>query len=59
MVVKRGKVVKIDEMLLPAGHTADIQISYKYLGILQSHGNYNENLSKIATSKYHQRTIRS
>uniref|UniRef100_A0A8C4WGB1 Reverse transcriptase domain-containing protein n=1 Tax=Gopherus evgoodei TaxID=1825980 RepID=A0A8C4WGB1_9SAUR len=55
MVVKRGKVVKTDGVELPAGHIADIQTNYKYLGVPQSHGNHDEEARKSATSKYHQR----
>ena len=55
MVVKRGKVVKTDGVELPAGHITDIQTSYKYVGIPQSHGNHDEEVRKTATSEYHQR----
>ncbi|XP_050771922.1 LOW QUALITY PROTEIN: adhesion G protein-coupled receptor E3-like [Gopherus flavomarginatus] len=38
------KVVTSDEVELPAGHIADIQTSYKYLGVPQSHGKHNEEI---------------
>ena len=55
MIAKRGKVIKTDSLELPVGHIADIQTSYKYLDIPQSHGNHDEEARKTATSKYHQR----
>ena len=55
MIARRGKVIKTDGLELPAGHIADIQTSYKYLGIPQSHGNHDEEARRTATSKYHQR----
>ena len=42
MVARRGKVIKTDGLELPAGRIADIQTSYKYLGIPQSHGNHDK-----------------
>ena len=47
--------IKTDGSELPADHFADIQTSYKYLGIPQSHGNHDDEARKTATSKYHQR----
>ena len=55
MIAGRGNVIKTDGLELPAGHIADIQTSYKYLGIPQLHGNHDEEARKTATSKYHQR----
>ena len=55
MIARRRKMIKTDGLELPAGHIADIQTSYKYLGIPQSHGNHDEEARKTATSKYHQR----
>lgn len=39
MVTKRGKMLRIKGTELPEDHIADIQDSYKYLGILQANGN--------------------
>lgn len=47
MIVKRGKVVKINGLKLLADHIADIQTSYKYLG---THGNHDEEVRKTATA---------
>ena len=55
MIARKGKVIKTDGLELPAGHIADMQTSYKYLGIPQLHGNHDEEGRKRATSKYHQR----
>ena len=54
MIARGGKVIKTDGLELPVGHIADIQTSYNYLGIPQSHGNHDEE-ARTATSKYHQR----
>lgn len=51
IVVKGGKVFKTDGTELPA----DIQTSYKYLGIPQSHRNIVMKQGRQPTSKYHQR----
>ena len=37
---------------LPEGITADVQDSYKYLGIPQADGNREETTKKSATAKY-------
>ena len=47
MIAKRGKVIKTDGLELPAGHIADIETSYKYLGIPQSHGNHEEEAETV------------
>lgn len=51
-VVNRGKLIKVDGVEAPAGHIIDIQTTYKYLGIPQTHGNNKEKARKTATSKY-------
>ena len=51
MIARRGKVIKTDGLELPAGHIADIQTSYKYLGIPQLHGNHDEEARKKARSR--------
>ncbi|KAF7646703.1 hypothetical protein LDENG_00183640 [Lucifuga dentata] len=38
MVAKRKKVVRTEGVELPEGRIADIQDSYKYLGIPQTNG---------------------
>ena len=53
IIARRGKVIKTDGLELPAGHIADMQTSYKYLGIPQS--NHDQEEKRTATSKYHQR----
>ena len=57
MIARRGKVIKVaDGLELPADHIADIQTSYKYLGIPQSH---DEEARKTETARYHRRVRRS
>ena len=55
MVTKRGKVVRTEGVSLPEGTIADIEESYKYLGIPQANGNLEEVTRKAATAKYLQR----
>ena len=55
MIARKGKVIKTNGLELPAGHIAEIQTSYKYLGIPPLHGNHDEEARRTATSKYHQR----
>uniref|UniRef100_A0A669EZW7 Reverse transcriptase domain-containing protein n=1 Tax=Oreochromis niloticus TaxID=8128 RepID=A0A669EZW7_ORENI len=55
MVTKRGKVVRTEGIELPEGNIADIEDSYKYLGIPQANGNHEEAARKAATTKYLQR----
>ena len=55
MIPREVKVIKTDGLELQAGRIADIQTSYKYLGIPELHGNHDEGARKTATSKYHQR----
>lgn len=38
-------------MNLPSRHIADIQASYEYFGIPQSHGNYDEEARKTTSLK--------
>ena len=45
-------MIKTEEAELPEGSTADIQDSYKYLGILQENENYEEATWMSATTKY-------
>lgn len=53
-----GWVIKTDRVELPAGHIAEIQTNYEYLGIPQLHGNYDEEARKTAISMYHQEILR-
>lgn len=53
-----GWVIKIDRVELAAGHIAEIQTNYKYLGIPLSHGNYEKEARKTAISVYHQKIMR-
>ncbi|XP_039892266.1 uncharacterized protein LOC120736309 [Simochromis diagramma] len=55
MVTKRGKVVGTKGIKLPKSNIADTEDSYKYLGIPQANGNYEEAARKAATTKYLQR----
>uniref|UniRef100_A0A3B3HDB2 HAT C-terminal dimerisation domain-containing protein n=1 Tax=Oryzias latipes TaxID=8090 RepID=A0A3B3HDB2_ORYLA len=55
MVTKRGKVVHTGGVSLPEGTIADIEDSYKYLGIPQANGNLEQATRKAATAKYLQR----
>ncbi|KAF7650746.1 hypothetical protein LDENG_00121320 [Lucifuga dentata] len=55
MVTKRGKVVRTEGVELPEGRIADIQDSYKYLGIPQDNGSHDEDARRSATAKYLQR----
>ena len=48
-MIARG-VIKTDGLELPASHIAEIQTSYKYLGIPQSHANHGKEARKITTS---------
>ena len=45
-------MIKTGGLKLPAGHIVDIQTGYKYLDILRSHGNHDEETRKTTTSKY-------
>ncbi|KAI3356768.1 hypothetical protein L3Q82_003449 [Scortum barcoo] len=55
MVTKRGRVVRTEGVRLSDGNIADIEDSYKYLGIPQANGNLEEVARKSATAKYLQR----
>ncbi|KAK7930440.1 hypothetical protein WMY93_006835 [Mugilogobius chulae] len=55
MVTKRGKVIHTEGVSLPDGTIADIEDSYKYLGIPQANGNLEQATRKAATAKYLQR----
>ncbi|KAJ0055988.1 hypothetical protein NL108_017219 [Boleophthalmus pectinirostris] len=55
MVTKRGKVVHTEGVALPEGTTADVEDSYKYLGIPQANGSLEEVTRKAAMAKYLQR----
>ncbi|XP_051931065.1 uncharacterized protein LOC127607055 [Hippocampus zosterae] len=55
MVTKRGRVVRTEGVSLPEGTIADIEDSYKYLGIPQANGNLELATRKAATAKYLQR----
>ncbi|WP_175564860.1 hypothetical protein, partial [Escherichia coli] len=55
MITKRGRVVRTEGVELPEGSIADVEGSYKYLGIPQANGNQEEAARKAATAKYLQR----
>lgn len=49
MIVRKSREGGFEQ---PGGHKADIQDNYRYLlGILQSHGNHDEEARKTATAK--------
>ena len=52
MVSKRGKTVTNKGVELPGGNIADVQDSYKYLGIPQANGIHEEAARQSATAKY-------
>ncbi|TWW78234.1 hypothetical protein D4764_11G0003550 [Takifugu flavidus] len=52
MISRRGKVITTDGVELPEGNIADLQDSYKYLGIPQANGNHEEAARRPATAKY-------
>lgn len=52
MVSKRGKMIRTEGVELPESSIADVQDSYKYLGVLQANGNHEEVARKSATAKY-------
>ena len=55
LIVNRGKTARTQGIDLPQGHIADVAESYKYLGILQSHGNHDEEVRRKAVSEYRKR----
>lgn len=55
MVTKRGKVVHTEGVSLAEGTIADMEDSYKYLGIRQANSNLEEATRNTATAKYLQR----
>ena len=58
LIVNRGKVKSTCGISLPEGQIDDIDESYKYLGILQSFSNNNEEVRCKATSEYRNRVRR-
>ena len=58
LIVNRGKVKSTSGINLPEGQIDDIDESYKYLGILQSFGNNDEEIRCKATSEYRNRMRR-
>ena len=55
LVTKRGHVIRTNGIGLPDGHIDDIQEHYKYLGVLQSYGNHNEEVRTKAIREYKKR----
>lgn len=51
MVTKRGKVVRTKGIALPEGDIAEIEDSYKYLGIPQQMGTTKTPLGKLQPTK--------
>ena len=58
LIVSRGKVKNTSGINLPGGRIDDIDESYKYLGILQSFGNNDEEVRCKAISEYRNRVRR-
>ena len=59
LIVNRGKVKSTSGISLPEGQIDDIDESYKYLGILQSFGNNDEEGRCKATSEYRNQVRRA
>ena len=57
-IVNKGKVKSTSGVSLPESQIDDIDESYKYLGILQSFSNNNEEVCCKATSEYGNRVKR-
>lgn len=55
MATKRGKIVQAEGIALPEGRIADIEDSYKYLGVPQPHSNHEKATREAATAEYLQR----
>ena len=55
LIVYRGKVKRTSGISLPEGQIDDIDESYKYLEILQSFGNNDEEVRCKAISEYRNR----
>jgi len=55
LIVNRGNTIRTQGIDLPEGHIDDVTESYKYLGILQSHGNHDEEVRSNAVSEYRKR----
>jgi hypothetical protein len=53
--IQRGMVKKTSGIKLPEGHIEDISSSYKYLGILQSYGNHDQEVRQKAKTEYKKR----
>lgn len=50
IITKRGKVVSTEGIVLPEGNLADIEDSYKHLGIQQENRNREEATREVATT---------
>jgi hypothetical protein len=55
LIVNRGRITATQGVDLPNGHIKDVSESYKYLGILQSYGNHDKEVSNRVTSEYRKR----
>ena len=55
LIVKRGKVTTTAGIDLPEGHIDDVAEKYKYLGILQSYGNHDQEVRQKAITEYKKR----
>ena len=55
LIAQRGMVKKTSGIKLPEGHIEDISSSYKYLGILQSYGNHDQEVRQKAKTEYKKR----
>ena len=58
LIVNRGKAVNTNGVQLPAGRIKDIENGYKYLGILQSYGNHDDEIRITARQEYRKRLRR-
>lgn len=52
MISNRGKIIRAAGAELPEGNIADVEDSYKYLGVAQANWNHEEGNRKSAITKY-------
>ena len=52
MISKRGKMITTEQVESLKPNIADVQVSYKSLGTLQTHGNHDEATRKSSTAIY-------
>ena len=55
LIAQRGMIKQTSGIKLPEGHIEDISSSYKYLGILQSYDNHDQEVRQKAKTEYKKR----